>query len=227
MLIHKPSSLSWTEAAGIPEAWITAMQALHVVGCFRRGDSVLFHAGASSVSLAGIQLARAAGASAVYVTAGTAAKVDFCRDRAGATRGFNYRTEDWVAGIMEATGGRGVDVIVDFVGGNYAQKNFEAAAVDARIVQLASLAGSILPAGLDIGLLVHKRIRWEGSSLRSRDLPYQARLRDAFVLNALPRFADGTLTVFVERVFSWKDIQDAHALMEANVSMGKIICVVD
>ena len=225
-LIHKPASLSWAEAAGIPETWITATQALHQVGCFRPGDRVLFHAGASSVSIAGIQLALAAGARAVFATAGSDDKVAFC-ERLGATRAFNYRTEDWVAGIAGATDGHGADVIVDFVGADYAQKNFAVAALDARIVQLASLSGSVLPAGLDIGILERKRLRWEGSRLRSRELGYQAKLRDLLVKDALPKFEDGTFKVSIEKVFSWRDIQDAHRLMEGNVSKGKIICVVD
>lgn len=94
-------------------------------------------------------------------------------------------------------------------------------------MQLASLSGSVLPSGLDIGILERKRLRWEGSRLRSRDIEYQKRLRDLLVENALPRFEEGTFKVAVERVFSWKDIQEAHRLMEENVSKGKIICVVD
>lgn len=226
MLIHKPAWLPWEEAAGIPETWITATQALHLVGCLQRGERVLFHAGASSVSIAGIQLALAAGASAVFATAGSDDKVAFC-EQLGAQKAFNYHTDDWVAGVMSATDGHGADVIVDFIGASYAQKNFEVAAMDARIVQLASLSGSVLPAGLDIGLLERKRIRWEGSRLRSRELAYQAKLRDLLVENALPKFEDGTLKVSVEKVFSWKDIQEAHRLMEKNVSKGKIICTVD
>jgi NADPH:quinone reductase-like Zn-dependent oxidoreductase len=226
MLIHKPKSLSWEEAAGIPETWITATQALHLVGCFKPGDRVLWHAGASSVSIAGIQLAIAAGASAVYITAGSDDKVRFC-ESLGATKGFNYRATDWASGILSATDGKGVDVITDFIGKDYAQKNFEVAATDGRIVQLASLSGSILPAGLDIGVLERKRLRWEGSRLRSRELEYQRRLRDLLVQNALPRLEDGTFKVAIEKVFSWRDIQEAHRLMEENVSKGKIICVVD
>lgn len=125
------------------------------------------------------------------------------------------------------TDGRGVDVIVDVVGKNYSQKNFEVAAIDGRIVQLASLSGSKLDAGLDIGLLENKRLRWEGSRLRSRDLDYQNKLRDLLVEFALPKFVDGTFLVPIERVFDWKDIQKAHELMESNQSKGKIICVVD
>jgi len=187
---------------------------------------VLWHAGASAVSIAGIQLAKAAGAAKVFVTASSDDKVDFCKSL-GATAGFNYHTQDWVKGILDATDGKGVDVTVDFIGKNYAQGNFEAAAIDGRIVQLASLSGGKLNAGLDIGLLETKRLRWEGSRLRSRPLEYQRKLRDLLVENALEKFVDGTFKVPIERVFSWKDIQDAHTLMESNQSKGKIVCNVD
>lgn len=107
-------------------------------------------------------------------------------------------------GIHDATDGHGVDVIVDFIGKDYSQGNFEAAAIDARIVQLASLSGSKLAAGLDIGLLENKRIRWEGSRLRSRALDYQKKLRDLLVEFALPKFVDGTFKVPIEREFRGK-----------------------
>jgi NADPH:quinone reductase-like Zn-dependent oxidoreductase len=226
MLIHKPAQLSWIQAAGIPETWITASQALFLVGCFHAADAVLFHAGASAVSIAGIQLAVFSGASAVFTTAGSDEKVAFC-EQLGATKGFNYKTQDWAKGVLEATGGRGVDVIVDFIGKDYAIKNFEVAAIDGRIVQLASLSGSILPAGLDVGILERKRLRWEGSRLRSRDLDYQGKLRDLLVEKALPRFVDGTFKIPIERLFDWKEVRRAHELMESNQSKGKIICTVD
>lgn len=152
--------------------------------------------------------------------------MDFCIEL-GATAGFNYHTEDWVAGILAATDGYGVDVIVDFVGKNYSQGNFEAAAIDGRIVQLASLSGAKLDAGLDIGLLENKRLKWEGSRLRSRSLDYQQKLKELLVKFALPKFVDGTFKVMIEKEFTWKDIQDAHELMESNQSRGKIICHVD
>jgi NADPH:quinone reductase-like Zn-dependent oxidoreductase len=129
--------------------------------------------------------------------------------------------------ILDATNRHGVDVIVDFIGKDYSQGNFEVAAMDGRIVQLASLSGSKLNAGLDIGLLENKRLRWEWSRLRSRGLEYQSKLRDLLMERALPKFVDGTFKVPIERVFSWKNIQGAHELMESNQSKGKIICTVD
>jgi NADPH:quinone reductase-like Zn-dependent oxidoreductase len=226
MLIHKPKELSFETAAGIPETWITATQALHLVGCFQPDDNVLWHAGASSVSIAGVQLAKAAGAGKIFVTAGSDEKIRFCVEDLGASAGYNYHNDDWVKGIFDSTEGHGVDVIVDFIGKNYAQGNLEVAAVDGRIVQLASLSGSKLSAGLDIGLLENKRLRWEGSRLRSRPLEYQRVLRDMLVEFALPRFVDGSFEVKIERVFAWEDIRLAHELMESNLSKGKIICKV-
>ncbi|KAF4626176.1 hypothetical protein G7Y89_g11986 [Cudoniella acicularis] len=195
-------------------------------GLLQSGDNVLWHAGASAVSIAGIQYAKTAGEKNISITAGSDSKVEFCKSL-GATQGFNYHSEDWVKGILDATGGYGVDVIVDFIGKDYSQGNFEVAALDGRIVQLASLSGAKLAAGLDIGLLENKQLRWEGSRLRSRNLEYQSRLRDILVEKALPKFIDGTLEVPIEKVFSWKDIQEAYALMESNASKGKFICVVD
>jgi NADPH:quinone reductase-like Zn-dependent oxidoreductase len=226
MLIYKPGELSWEEAAGIPETWITATQALHLVGCLKDGDNVLFHAGASSVAIAGIQLAKAAGAKAVFVTAGSDEKIKFCEQELGATKGFNYHTTDWVKGIHDATDNYGVDVIIDVIGGDYAQKNFKVAATDARIVQLASMGGSTV-SNLDISLLEGKRLRWEGSRLRSRNLEYQGKLRDLLVEKALPKFVDGTFKVQIDKTFNWKDIQAAHTWMESNTSKGKIMCVVE
>jgi NADPH:quinone reductase-like Zn-dependent oxidoreductase len=178
MLIHKPAHLSWEDAAGIPEVWITATQALFFVGEFTAGKSVLWHAGASSVSIAGIQIARAAGASEVYVTAGSQDKIDFCVKELGARAGFNYKTQDWAAEIVKATGGKGVDLVIDFVGAAYFQGNLKAAAKDGHIVNLGFLGGTKLPAETDISLFLLKRLRYEGSSLRSRDPEYQGRLRD-------------------------------------------------
>lgn len=208
------------------QTWITATQALYLVGNFQPGDSVLFHAGASAVSISGIQLARAAGASAIYVTAGSAEKISFCVDKLGATAGFNYRTQDWSAEILKATDGKGVNLIVDFIGATYFQGNLKAAARDGRIVNLAFLGGTKLPEGVDISPILLKRLRIEGSTLRSRDEEYQRKLRDSLVEHAMPKFENGEFKVFVQKVFKMDDVVEAHKLMESNQTMGKIICTV-
>ncbi|KAF5864444.1 hypothetical protein ETB97_007783 [Aspergillus alliaceus] len=226
MLIHKPAELSWEEAAGIPETWITATQALYLIGGYESGNSVLWHAGASSVSIAGIQLAKSDGASAVFVTVGSQEKIDFCTRKLGVTAGYNYKTQDWASELIKATNGRGVDVVVDFVGATHFQGNLNVAAQDARIVQLGQMSGSILPAGIDISSILRKRVRFEGSTLRSRDVGYQKKLRDLLVEHALPKFRDGTFIVFIERILPFENIADAHRLLESNSTKGKVICTI-
>lgn len=226
MLVHKPKELSWEQAAGIPETWITATQALYLVGEFKPGMSVLWHAGASSVSIAGIQLSKADNASAVYVTASTKDKIDFCKSL-GATEGFSYKEGDWAQALLKYTEGKGVDLIVDFVGASYFDQNLEAAARDAHIVNLGNLGGNVVEKPVDVSRFLRKRLRFEGSSLRSRDEAYQGKLRDMLVDHALPRFIDGRFKVIIEKVFRMDDIQEAHKLLASNQTMGKLICTVD
>ncbi|KAI0392064.1 zinc-binding alcohol dehydrogenase domain-containing protein 2 [Xylariaceae sp. FL0594] len=227
MLLHKPSSMSWETAAGIPETFITATQALHLVGDFAPGKTVLWHAGASGVSIAGIQLSRDAGAEAVFATAGTDDKCRFVERELGATKAFNYKKSgdhDWAQGVLDATGGKGVDLIVDFVGASYFEKNLKVAARDARWVMLGLMGGSKLE-GVDIGQILFKRLRIEGSTLRSRDVEYQGKLRDRLA-EYIPHFESGKLKVKIDSVFPMDDIVKAHDLLEKNVTTGKIICTV-
>ncbi len=227
MLMHKPKELSWEQAAGVPETWITATQAMYLVGKFTPGQSILWHAGASSVSIAGIQLSKADGASAIYVTAGSQEKIDFCVKELGATAGFNYNTQDWSKEILKVTEGKGVDVIIDFVGQSYFQGNLDAAARDGRIVNLGLMSGTKLPAGVDISAFVMKRVTFQGSSLRSRDEEYQGKLRNTLVEHTAPKMRDGSFKVLVDKVLPWEEIVKAHQLMESNQTKGKIICTID
>ena len=189
---------------------------MYLIGEFAPKKSILWHAGASSVSIAGIQLSKADNASAIYVTAGSQEKIDFCVKELGATAGFNYHTQNWSEEVLKATNGKGVDVIIDYIGQNYFQGNLDAAARDGRIVNLGVMSGTKLPAGVDIGAFVRKRLRFEGSSLRSRDEEYQGKLRNILADHALPKMKDGSFKLFVE----------AHKLMETNKTKGKIICTV-
>lgn len=227
MLIHKPPSLAWTQAAALPEVYFTATQVLDLVLDFGRGGpkSILWHAGASSVSIAGIQLARLAGASRIFATAGSDEKCRFLTDRLAVSAAFNYKTQDWVAALLEKTGGQGVDHIVDFIGADYFQKNLEAAARDCRIVMLGTLSGGKLPEGVDISPILFKRIRIEGSTLRSRDEEYQGRLRDKLE-SYMKHFDAGHLEIIVDKVLDWESIQEAHAYMEDAKNVGKIVCTI-
>lgn len=198
-----------------------------MVGEFQSGQSVLWHAGASSVSISGIQLAKAAGAKAIYATAGSQEKIDFLVKELGVTAAFNYRTQDWAAELNKATGDAGVNLTVDFIGAPYFQGNLDVAARDGRIVVLGLMGGGKLPDGVNITPLLMKRIRIEGSTLRSRDEEYQRKLRDNLVSHALPNFRNGSFKVFVEKTFPFEQIVQAHQLLESNSTKGKIICTVE
>lgn len=200
---------------------------MYLITGFAPGKSILWHAGASSVSIAGIQLSVADKASAVYVTAGSQEKIDFCVNDLGATAGFNYRTQNWSEEILKATRGKGVDIIIDFVGQSYFQGNLDAAAQDGRIVNLGLLSGGQLAAGADLSAFVRKRLRFEGSSLRSQNEEYQGKLKDILAERALPKLVDGSFKVFVEKVLPWGKIIEAHKLMESNKTKGKIVCLLD
>lgn len=224
MLLRKPARLGFEQAAGVPETWMTATQALHFVLGIAPGKSILWHAGASGVSIAGIQLSRLAGAGAVFATAGTADKCAFVERELGATAAFNYREQDWVHEILKRTDGRGVDLVVDFVGASYFQKNLDVVARDGRICMLGLLGGSVVE-NVDIGKLLYKRARIEGSTLRSRDEEYQGKLRDRLE-EYLPKFDSGELRILIDTVLPWEEVSKAHKLLEANKTMGKIICTI-
>lgn len=229
MLIHKPAELSWETCAGIPETWITALQAMYLIGEWAPGKTILWHAGASGVSIAGIQLSRANGAKAVYATARSAEKCAFCVDELGATAAFDTSAQgeaDWAQRILNVTDGKGVDVVVDFIGASYFDQNLDVAARDARIVSLATLGGAKLKGGEDLTRFFAKRIRFEGSGLRSRDEAYQGKLRDQLVEHALPKMKAGEFKIPIEKVFDWEKIVEAHQLMESNKTKGKIICTI-
>ena len=186
----------------------------------------MWHAGASAVSTAGIQLSCAGGAKAVYVTASSQEKLDFCTDFLGATEGFNYKKQDFSKEIDRVTDGKGVDVIIDFVGQSYIQKNLDCVAKDGCIIAVGFLSGTIAKE-VDLSALTRKRIMYRGSTLRARDEAYQAKLCAEFVKDALPKLKDRSFKIFVEAVFSWEKIIDAHKLMESNKTKGKIICTIN
>ena len=198
---------------------------MYLVGDFNAGKRIMWHAGASGVSIAGIQLSVAGGAEAVYATASSQEKIDFCTQTLGATAGINYKNEDFARKIKELTEGHGVDIIVDFVGQSHLQKNLDCLAKDGTIVALASLSGSVVKE-LDISAFVRKRASIKGSSLRSRDEAYQVRLCETFVRETLPLLESRKLQLFIEAVYPWERIIEAHKRMESNESRGKIICTI-
>ncbi|KAI8977168.1 NADPH:quinone reductase-like protein [Mycotypha africana] len=224
LTMHKPDALSFEEAAAIPETWFTAYQALFFVAEFKKGQDVLIHAGASGVGIAAIQLAKYFGANHIFVTVGSDEKVKFCEEL-GATKAVNYKTQNWSEVILKETDNKGVDIVIDFIGKNYWNQNMQVLGLDGHMVILAYMSGTMVE-NFDISVMLRKRLRIEGSALRSRTVEYQRKLRDAVYDQVVKEhFAEenGGLKIYVDKVFDWKDIGNAHRYLESNQSMGKII----
>ncbi|SJL03375.1 related to NADPH quinone oxidoreductase homolog PIG3 [Armillaria ostoyae] len=226
-LIPKPSHLSWTEAASIPEVFLTALQGITLYGSLQPGESVLIHAAASSVGIAAIQMARSLGAKNVIATASTKEKLDWLLSIPnGATHGVNYKTHDFAAEALKITHGKGVDVILDFVGQTHWKGNIDSLAVDGRMTIFALLSGYTIPS-VDLRPFLYKRLRIQGSTLRSRSMEYQAdliaRLRDQVLGNVTGSEGNGPIKTYIHKVYDWNNIQEAHREMEENKNIGKII----
>ena len=219
MLMAIPPGLSMTDAAAIPEVFLTAFQAMHWLGELDGAESALVHAGASGVGTAALQLAREAGVTA-YATA-SAPKHEVCT-RCGARGVVDYEAESFDENIAEWTRSRGVDLILDFIGAPYFHKNIASLAPDGIVVQLATLGGATVES-MSLRDLMAKRVQLKASTLRSRTLPYKIRLTKEFAAYALPRFIDGDLEPVIDSVMDWEDVSDAHERMENNENAGKIV----
>jgi putative PIG3 family NAD(P)H quinone oxidoreductase len=219
MAMRIPDSLSFEEAAAIPEAFLTAFLNLFTLGRLEAGESVLIHAGASGVGTAAIQLARAAGAR-VLTTAGSEEKLARCREL-GAEVTIDYKRESFRERIAEATEGRGVDLVLDFVGASYWDDNLAVLAVDGRLALIGFLGGS--RGQIDLGPIMSKRLTIVGTTLRRTPLPQKTALTEAFVAFALPRFVSGELRAVIDSVYRLEQAAEAHRAMEANRNAGKIV----
>ena len=212
-----PESLNIQKAAAIPEAWLTAYDALVDKGGVQKNQTCLIHAGASGVGTAAIQIAKRLGAK-VAITA-SEAKIASCM-ALGADRGIDYRQEDFVEAVQTWTKGNGVDVIIDLVGGSYLQRNVKAISTKGVIVQVG-LMGSGKPE-LNLGTLLRKRITLIGTVLRSRSLEEKIALTQKFSLHLLLEF-DNQFETVIDSVFPFESIAEAHTRMENNLNTGKII----
>ncbi|KAH9950649.1 quinone oxidoreductase [Amylocystis lapponica] len=226
-IVKKPEQLSWAEAASLPECFMTAIQALILVGEFKKGEDVMVHAAASGVGIAAIQLARVYGAKTVTATASTSEKLNWILSIPnGATHAVNYKTQDFSEEVMKTTGGKGVDVIVDFVGQSHFSKNIGSLAKDGRMTLLSNLSGAIVPS-VNLKPILHRRLRIQGSTLRSRSPEYQADLiakfRDEVLGSITGGAGDGLVRTYIHKVYPWAEIVEAHREMEANNNIGKII----
>ena len=200
MLMKMPDNMSFEEAAGTPETYFTALQAVYLLGDMQPGKTALIHAGASGVGLSAIQIAKTLGASKVFVTAGTDDKCQICKS-VGADVAINYRTSDFAEVIDKETDGRGVDLIVDMVGRDYWNRNVKIAAVDSRIVIVALLSGSKLD-DFDLKHIMPRRICLMTTTLRTRSSAYQVNLRNTFVEKILPALSNGSAKTIVDTRFS-------------------------
>lgn len=222
LLMSVPDNLSLSEAAAVPEAWLTAFQLLHFVARVQEGEVVLIHAGASGVGSAAVQLVRLFGA-VPLVTAGTPEKLALAKTL-GAAHGFNYREDDYVEGVRQFTQGRGADVILDCVGGSCWEQNVTCLAADGRWVLYGTLGGGTVQGDL-LKRLLSKRGQLLCSLLRSRSLQYKAELVRSFSSRVLPHFSGSPVLLkpVIDREFSLEQVSEAHQLMEANRNMGKIV----
>ena len=217
--LPRPARFSMTEAAALPETFFTVWTNVFERGRLQGGESLLVHGASSGVGTTAIQLAVRWGAT-VFGTAGSADKCAAC-ERLGAARCVNYRDEDFVAVLREVTGGRGVDVILDMVGGEYVAKNLSLLAEDGRLVQIAVLQGS--KATVDAALLMRRRLTFTGSTLRPRSIAEKARLAAALEAHVWPWLEAGDVRPQIFRTFPLERAADAHALMESSAHVGKIM----
>ena len=213
-----PPGLPMREAACVPETYFTVWYNLFERIRFEPGESVLIHGGTSGIGLTAIQLCKAFGA-IVYTTAGSDEKVAFCR-KMGADHAINYKTQDWAAELWQLTGKKGVNVVLDMVGGDYVQKNLRSLANDGRLSQIAFLKTGVVE--IDMRLVMMKRLMVTGSTLRASPDARKVALALALRENVWPLFARGLLAVTIAQDYPLADAAKAHALMESGTLIGKI-----
>ena len=211
--------LSMVEGAAIPETFFTVWHNMVERGGLKSGETFLVHGGTSGIGTTAIQLAKALGAR-VITTAGSEEKCAACR-KLGADVAINYKTDDFVAATKVATGDKGADLILDMVGGDYIARNYEAAAVEGRIVQIAFQGGP--KAEVNFMRMMLKRLHHTGSTLRSRSVADKGAIRAAVEDNALPMIAKGKVKPVIYKTFPLKEAAAAHALMETSSHIGKIV----
>jgi NADPH2:quinone reductase len=216
------AGLTMVEAAAIPETFMTVWHNVFERGGLKSGETLLVHGGTSGIGTTAIQLAKQFGAK-VITTAGSDEKCAACR-KLGADVAVNYKSEDFVAATKAATGDKGANVILDMVGGDYIARNYEAAAVEGRIVQIA-FQGSP-KATVDFRRLMLKRLHHTGSTLRARSVPDKGAIARAVEETALPLIAAGKVKPVIFNTFPLKEAASAHALMESSTHIGKIVLTI-
>lgn len=218
-VIAAPAGLPVEECAAIPEAFLTAYDAIFSQLGMTAGESLLIHAAGSGVGTAAVQLAKTAGIRSIG-TSRSSAKLERASDL-GLDVGIVARGEQWPSQVLEATGGRGADGILDLVGGSYFGGNIEAISLRGRMIVVGLTAGSA--AGIDLKRIMQKRMTITGTLLRSRSLEEKIGLARTFSERIVPMFADGRLKPVVDRVMTFNQVREAHRVMESNDNFGKIV----
>ncbi|HEY5819632.1 MAG TPA: NAD(P)H-quinone oxidoreductase [Mesorhizobium sp.] len=214
-----PAGFTFTEAAALPETYFTVWHNVFQRGGLKPGETLLVHGGSSGIGTAAIQIATALG-SKVIVTAGSADKCAAC-EKLGAVRAINYRDEDFVAAVKEATEGKGADVILDMIGGDYVARNYDAAAVEGRIVQIATQGGTVGSA--DLLKLMVKRLVHTGSTLRPRTFEFKGQIAAELEAQVWPLLATRQIVPVLDMIFPLRDAWRAHERMEEGEHIGKIV----
>ena len=216
-----PAGVSLIDAAALPEVYATVWTNVIDRGRLQAGEALLVHGGSSGIGTAAIQLARLFGAR-IFATAGTPAKCATCVEL-GAERAIDYRAEDFVAVLSEATGGRGVDLILDMVGGAYLQRNVASLAVEGRLVIIALMEGA--QAELDLARLMSRRLTVTGATLRARSVEQKAAIMRSLRARVWPRFASNELRPIVHAGYPLAGAAEAHRVMESSVHTGKLLLI--
>lgn len=217
-----PAGLSMVEAGAVPETYFTVWSNVFDRGRLKAGERFLVHGGTSGIGTTAIQLAKTFGAF-VITTAGSDEKLAACR-ALGADAAINYRTTDFVSVVKEVTDGHGADLILDMVGGSYVERNWAAAAVEGRIVQIAVLEGA--SEQVDFRRLMMKRLTHTGSTLRARDVAFKADVAASLRANVWPLLAEGRAKPLIDSTFPLAKAADAHRRMESSGHVGKIVLTV-
>ncbi len=218
-----PRGLGLVEAAALPETFLTVWTNVFERGRLIPGESFLVHGGSSGIGTTAIQLARAFGVR-VFATAGSVDKCAVCQ-QLGAERTINYRREDFVSVVKEATGGSGVDVILDMIGGSYAERNQQALAVEGRLVQIGIMEGSKIT--LDLLQMMVRRQTITGSTLRARSVADKGAIARLVQEKAWPLIEAGSIRTVIDRTFPLAEVAAAHRLMESSQHIGKILLTVE
>lgn len=223
MAVKIPAGWDFVQAAATPEVYLTAYDALFNRGNLQMGESVLIHAAGSGVGTAAVQLAHQAGAF-VFGTAGSAEKLAGATDL-GMNVGINYHEQDFAEVIKQVTSGAGVDVLIDFIGAPYWDKNIASLAVLGRLVEVGLMGGTKME--VDLRPLMAKRLQVCGTGLRGRTLGEKLEVTAQFRRHVLPHLASGSMKPIVDRTFPLEEVAEAHKYMETNANFGKIVLTID